>query len=148
MTSDFRTSLGEHRPLIGLRQLTSVGLGIPGHPDPAYNDDDPSAAWIGDLWNNARFTVVSAGRVARLLTRRRSSYTLVSTLDERQRRLYVGLGSQRLGRGGDCTLAEITGINVDTIAAGRRELATARLSTRVRISGGGRPRAEKKTRRS
>lgn len=73
---------------------------------------------------------------------------LISTLDERQRRLYVGLESQRLGRGGDRTLAEITGLSVDTIAAGRRELATAHLSTRIRTLGGGRPRAEKKTRRS
>ena len=73
---------------------------------------------------------------------------LVSTLDERQRRLYVGLESQRLGHGGDRTLAEITGLSVDTVAAGRRELETAQLSTRTRAPGGGRPRAEKKTRRS
>jgi hypothetical protein len=73
---------------------------------------------------------------------------LVSTLDERQRRLYVGSESQRLGYGGDRTLAEVTGLSVDTIAAGRQELATAYLSTGIRAPGGGRPRAEKKTRRS
>jgi hypothetical protein len=73
---------------------------------------------------------------------------LVSTLDERQRRLYVGLESRRLGHGGDRQLAEITGLSVATIAAGRRELETARPSARVRAHGGGRPRAEKKTRRS
>lgn len=72
---------------------------------------------------------------------------LVSTLDERQRRLYVGWESPRLGHGGDRTLAEITGLSVDTIAAGRRELETAQLSPRIRTPGGGRPRAEKKTRR-
>lgn len=73
---------------------------------------------------------------------------LVSTLDEHQRRLYVGLESQRVGYGGDRTLAEITGLSVDTIAAGRREVATAQSSPRIRAPGGGRPRAEKKTRRS
>ena len=73
---------------------------------------------------------------------------LVSTLDEHQRRLYVGLESQRLGHGGDRTLAEITGLSVDTIAAGRRELTGAEPSQRIRALGGGRPRAEKKTRRS
>ncbi len=73
---------------------------------------------------------------------------LVSTLDERQRRLYIGLESQRLGYGGDRRLAQITGLSVDTIAAGRRELQTAQPTERVRVPGGGRPRVEKKTRRS
>ncbi len=73
---------------------------------------------------------------------------LVSTLDERQRRLYVGLESRRLGHGGDRQLAEITGLGVATIAAGRRDLESARPRVRVRAPGGGRPRAEKKTRRS
>ncbi len=73
---------------------------------------------------------------------------LVSTLDEHQRRLYVGLESQRLGHGGDRLLAQITGLSVDTIAAGRRELQHAQPTERIRASGGGRPRVEKKTQRS
>ncbi len=73
---------------------------------------------------------------------------LVSTLDEHQRRLYVGLESQRLGHGGDRLLAQITGLSVDTIAAGRRELQTAQQTERIRGPGGGRRRVEKKTRRS
>jgi hypothetical protein len=73
---------------------------------------------------------------------------LVSTLDEHQRRLYVGLESQRLGHGGDCTLAQITGLSVDAIAAGRRELQAAQPTERIRAPGGGRPRVEKKTPRS
>jgi hypothetical protein len=73
---------------------------------------------------------------------------LVSTLDEHQRRLYVGLESQRLGHGGDHLLAQITGLSVDTIAAGRRELQQAQQTERIRTSGGGRPRVEKKTQRS
>lgn len=73
---------------------------------------------------------------------------LVSTLDEHQRRLYVGLESQRLGHGGDHTLAQITGLSVDTIAAGRRELQTTPPTKRIRGPGGGRPRVEKKIQRS
>lgn len=73
---------------------------------------------------------------------------LVSTLDEHQRRLYAGLESQRLGHGGDRTLAQITGLSVDTIAAGRRELQMAQPTRRIRTPGAGRPRVEKKTRRS
>ena len=73
---------------------------------------------------------------------------LVSTLDEHQRRLYVGLESQRLGHGGDRTLAQITGLSVDAIAAGRRTLQAAQPTKRIRVPGGGRPRVEKKTQRS
>ncbi len=73
---------------------------------------------------------------------------LVSTLDERQQRLYVGLEAKKLGHGGDRQLARITGLSVDTIARGRQELAQAEASTRIRGVGGGRPRTEKKTRRS
>ncbi len=73
---------------------------------------------------------------------------LVSTLDEHQQRLYVGLESQRLGHGGDRQLSRITGLSVDTIAKGRHELDQAEASERIRALGGGRPRVEKKTRRS
>jgi len=73
---------------------------------------------------------------------------LVSTLDEHQRRLYVGLESQRLGHGGDRALAQITGLRVDTLAAGRRELQTAQPTQRIRAAGAGRPRVEKKMRHS
>jgi hypothetical protein len=69
----------------------------------------------------------------------------LSTLDERQRRLYVGLESRRLGYGGDRHLAMITGLNAHTIAKGRLELEQAESSERVRAPGGGRLRVEKKT---
>jgi hypothetical protein len=73
---------------------------------------------------------------------------LLSTLDEHQRRLYGGLESQRLGYGGDRALAQITGLSVATIAAGRRELEAGQQTEHVRAPGGGRLRVEKKTRRS
>ena len=72
---------------------------------------------------------------------------LVSTLDEHQGRLYVGLESQRLGHGGDRALAQITGLSADTIAAGRHELDAGLPTRRIRVPGGGRPRVEKKIRR-
>lgn len=73
---------------------------------------------------------------------------LLRTLDEHQRRLYVGLESQRLGHGGDRALAHITGLSVATIAAGRRELEAGQRADRIRAPGGGRLRVEKKMRRS
>ena len=72
----------------------------------------------------------------------------LSTLDEHQRRLYVDLESQKLGHGGDQRLAMITGLSVDTIAKGRRELELAEPTDRIRAPGGVRCPVEKKTRRS
>jgi hypothetical protein len=73
---------------------------------------------------------------------------LVSTLDERQQRLYVGLEAQKLGYGGDRHLALITGMSVNTIAKGRRELKALESHDEIRHPGGGRLRTEKKIRRS
>lgn len=68
----------------------------------------------------------------------------LSTLDERQRRLYAGLESMRLGNGGDRRIAELTGMDAHTVAKGRRELQSGSLGDRVRRPGGGRRRVEKK----
>lgn len=70
---------------------------------------------------------------------------LFSTLDERQRRLFAGLESMVLGTGGDRRIAEITGLDVHTIAKGRRELLEGKLlAERIRRPGGGRKAVEKK----
>jgi hypothetical protein len=69
----------------------------------------------------------------------------LSTLDERQRRLYAGLESLRLGHGGDSRLAELTGLDVHTIAKGRAELLQHDVQIdRVRRPGAGRHALEKK----
>ena len=69
----------------------------------------------------------------------------LSTLDERQRRLYAGLESLRLGHGGDSRLAELTGLDVHTIARGRAELLQRDVQLdRVRRPGAGRHALEKK----
>ena len=73
---------------------------------------------------------------------------LLSRLDEQQRRWLAALESQRAGRGGDRLVALITGLNVETIRRGRRELdASLRHCPpgHIRCPGGGRPRREKKT---
>ena len=68
-----------------------------------------------------------------------------SLLDEQQRRLYAGLESVKRGHGGDRQMAECLGLDVETVARGRREVLTGEVQReRVRRAGGGRPRAEKK----
>jgi hypothetical protein len=72
---------------------------------------------------------------------------LLATLNEKQRRLFAGLESLRIGAGGDSRLAEWTGLDVHTVAKGRLELLSREIEIdRVRRQGGGRKRVEKKRR--
>lgn len=72
----------------------------------------------------------------------------VSMLDEKQRRLYAGLESFKLGHGGDRKIAKLTDMDVHTVARGRRELLSQDVDAeRVRKAGGGRKRVEKKRRK-
>lgn len=65
---------------------------------------------------------------------------LVSNLDEKQRRLYLGLESMKLGYGGDTLISQITGVNAKTIARGRKELLSKEIDPdRIRRKGAGRP---------
>ena len=67
-------------------------------------------------------------------------------LDEQQRRLFAGIESLRIGHGGDRLLAEFLGLDAHTVARGRQQLLEQEVNLgRVRRSGGGRSRAEKKT---
>jgi len=66
-------------------------------------------------------------------------------LDERRRRLYAGLESQKFGHGGDRKIADLLGLDVHTVARGRRELFSGDVDAeRVRRKGGGRKAVEKK----
>jgi hypothetical protein len=72
-----------------------------------------------------------------------------SMLNEKQRRLYAGLESLKLGHGGDAHIASILGLDPHTVAKGRQELMDADLSAtdRLRAPGAGRPSQEKKRRK-
>ena len=73
-----------------------------------------------------------------------------SMLNEKQRRLYAGLESLKLGHGGDAYIASILGMDPHTVAKGRKELMNTDLIEvdRVRSPGAGRPSQEKKRRKS
>ena len=72
-----------------------------------------------------------------------------SMLNERQRRLYAGLESLKLGHGGDAHIASLLGMDPHTVAKGRKELMDADLTATdsVRLPGAGRPSQEKKRRK-
>ena len=71
-----------------------------------------------------------------------------SLLDERQRRLYAGLESMKLGHGGDRRIAELLDLDPGTVARGRKQLLAQDVEAeRVRREGGGRGRLEKKPRK-
>ena len=68
-----------------------------------------------------------------------------SLLNEQQRRLYAGLESLKLGRGGDRSLADFLDLDPHTVARGRQQLLTQDVEVdRARKAGGGRRRVEKK----
>ena len=71
---------------------------------------------------------------------------LMSRLNEQQRRWMAGLEAKRLGHGGIEKLGDITGLDINTIRRGRRELEQG-LANRpiagIRVAGGGRKQVEK-----
>ena len=72
-------------------------------------------------------------------------FLFCSMLNERQRRLYAGLESLKLGHGGDAHIASLLGMDPHTVARGRQELISGGLShDRIRAEGGGRLPQEKK----
>ena len=75
---------------------------------------------------------------------RASIILFVSLLDEKQRRLWAGLESMRIGHGGDRAIAQLLGIAPVTVAKGRQELLNRDVEIdRTRRSGGGRPAIKK-----
>jgi hypothetical protein len=68
-----------------------------------------------------------------------------SMLDEKQRRLYAGLESLKLGYGGDQRIAAFIGMDPHTVAKGRRELIERDFEMeRIRKAGAGRKPVKKK----
>ncbi|MEA3428745.1 MAG: hypothetical protein U9Q84_05955 [Thermodesulfobacteriota bacterium] len=73
----------------------------------------------------------------------------LSLLDEKQRRLFAGLESIKLGYGGDKKIAHLFGLDMHTVAKGRKELCRGEIETdKVRRVGGGRKFLEKKRHKS
>lgn len=70
-------------------------------------------------------------------------------LDERQRRLFAGIEALQFGRNAEYWIADLLDIHYQTVAKGKKELLDRDVSfTRIRKQGAGRPRAEKKRRKS
>lgn len=68
-----------------------------------------------------------------------------SLLDEKQKRLYAGLESIKIGRKGDAIISGLLGLNIKTVSRGRHELLSdTPLVDTIRATGGGRKRVEKK----
>lgn len=69
-----------------------------------------------------------------------------SLLNEKQKRLYSGLESIKIGYGGDQIISKLLGIDCHTVARGRKEIMDYDLEVeRVRKKGGGRSTIKKKS---
>jgi len=70
-----------------------------------------------------------------------------SLLNEKQKRLYAGLESIKLGYGGDQIVSDLLGLNCHTVAKGRSEIMAHDVEVdNVRKEGGGRSTIKKKSR--
>ena len=73
----------------------------------------------------------------------------LSTLNEKERRLYAGVEAIKYGYGGDQWISNLLGMHPQTVARGRKELLAGEVDVvRTRKTGGGRKTLEKKHRRS
>ena len=71
----------------------------------------------------------------------------LSTLNEKQRRLYAGYESLKIGHGGDKRIGELLDIDKKTVAKGRQELLGEKVEVdNIRESGGGRKPVKKNSR--
>lgn len=126
-----------------LRRARMAGVYVYGSPTKTRH-----AEQIATRQRELAGQVLGVGRAQEVKTTdeaRAAIILFMSILDEKQRRLYAGLESMLIGRGGDRRLAELTGLDVHTIGKGRRELQEQDLDPeRVRRSGGGRKLVEKK----
>lgn len=94
--------------------------------------------------------ICQAGQDTDLMAYHRQINLVLSRLGEAERRWYVASLSSAPGAPNDGVLAQISGLSDKTIARGRHELAAGlkdRVEGRQRQPGGGRKKAEKKTRR-
>jgi len=94
--------------------------------------------------------ICQAGQEAEVMAYHRSINLVLSRLEEAERRWYIASLSSAPGAPSDVVLAQISGLSDKTIARGRHELANGLKGTaegRQRQPGGGRQKAEKKTRR-
>ncbi|MHA2344829.1 MAG: hypothetical protein ACXADW_23500 [Candidatus Hodarchaeales archaeon] len=68
-----------------------------------------------------------------------------SSLDEKQRRLYAGYESLKIGHGGDKRIGALLDIDEKTVGRGRQELLGGKINIdNIRESGGGRKQIKKK----
>jgi hypothetical protein len=114
-----------------------------------YTSTDPAIRQGQSLTrrgNQSVPTVVDASRLEVSPDEMKAAIILFySLLDEQQRRLYAGLESMKLGHGGDSVLADVLGLDPQTMARGRWQLLDQDVAVgRIRQSGAGRKPVEKK----
>ena len=112
-------------------------------PDPSVRRHQLSARQV----HQARPSVFGLGASVRVLPDELKAAIVLfySLLDEKQRRIYAGLESLKIGHGGDQQISELLGLDPSTIARGRRDLFASDVeSERIRRPGAGRKSVKKK----
>lgn len=115
-----------------------------------YCSADPARMRVQMVARQALVGSRSAAAAAQITNEVKATIILfLGLLDERQRRLFAGLESLKIGHGGDALVAEMLGLDPATVAKGRDELARNNFGReRLRRPGAGRKAVEKKRPRS
>jgi len=94
-----------------------------------------------------REALAGIGQSSLLMHELQASIILFFTLlNEKQKRLYSGLESLKIGYGGDSQMAELLGVSEATVAKGRKEILSGKIDIEsTRKLGGGRKKVEKKS---
>ncbi|MCD4747709.1 MAG: hypothetical protein K8R58_15545 [Bacteroidales bacterium] len=92
-------------------------------------------------------TVLNIGKLSSHVIRDELKAAIIlfySILDEKQRRLYAGLESLKIGHGGNKLISKLLKTDPETVSKGRKELISADFEKdRVRKQGAGRPEIKK-----
>lgn len=111
-----------------------------------YTSKNPKSAKKQVLTRTDRIQTEKSAIKSEILTDEVKAALIIffSTLDEKQRRLYAGYESLKVGRGGDKLIADIFNLDRKTVAKGRQELLNGKVDVdTIRISGGGRKSTKK-----
>lgn len=95
-------------------------------------------------YSNKIFSVGSLSRDVITEELKAAIVLFYSTLNEKQRRLYAGLESIKIGYGGDKLIGDLLRINTETVSKGRQELIQGDFYEEgIRKPGAGRPEVKK-----
>jgi hypothetical protein len=139
----------ENTPVLGVSIYLRIGVSIYLRDIDVYYSTSSNLSKQQELKRKNRIQCIRSAKMEPEILTNELKVALIifySTLNEKQRRLYAGLESLKVGHGGDKFIAELLDIDQKTVAKGKRELLSEEVDVdTIRKSGGGRKKIKKKS---